>query len=93
MEILYELSQATLPFDHVGTDFLAKPQKWTTFDLLRFIAIIGPISTIIDMITLCLNYFFYNLRDGNDVVGMRMFQAHWFLKGVTTQKIIQHTSD
>ena len=49
--LLYDISQTTIPFDRMDPEFLRKPRKWDASDLKRFMIYIGPISSIFDIVT------------------------------------------
>ena len=44
--LLYDISQTTIPFDRMDPEFLKKPRKWDASDLSRFMIYVGPISSI-----------------------------------------------
>ena len=49
--LLYDISQVAIPFDHVDKDFLLKPRKWNPAGIAKFTLFIGPISSIFDYTT------------------------------------------
>lgn len=49
--LLYDISQTTIPFDRMDREYLAKPCVWDSGDLSRFMIWIGPISSIFDIAT------------------------------------------
>lgn len=49
--LLYDISQTTIPFDRMDPEFLRKPRRWDASDLKRFMIYIGPISSIFDIVT------------------------------------------
>jgi len=49
--LLYDISQAGIPFDRMDEDYLEKPRKWQVGDLGRFMVCIGSISSIFDIAT------------------------------------------
>ncbi len=57
--LIYDLSMLTIPWDRVDDDFLAKPRKWETKSLRRFMVFIGPISSIFDISTFALMWFVF----------------------------------
>lgn len=73
--LLYDSSQLTIPWDHMDDEFVAEPQGWRIWDLMRFIAIFGPTSSIIDVCTFLLNWFFYGIRSAKDTHGVAVFQT------------------
>ncbi|RKL20128.1 Magnesium-transporting ATPase, P-type 1 [Fusarium oxysporum] len=57
-------------------------------NILKFIVVLGPTSSVIDMCTFSLNWFFYGIRTTADNV--KLAQTHWFLQGLLTQTLIVH---
>ncbi|MGC7960630.1 cation transporting ATPase C-terminal domain-containing protein, partial [Salmonella enterica] len=49
--LLYDVSQISIPFDNVDKEFLEKPQRWDAGDIGRFMVFFGPISSIFDITT------------------------------------------
>jgi len=88
--LLYEISQLAIPWDRMDPEYLAVPTKWSVWDLLRFITIQGPLSSLLDVATFCLNWFFYRLRDKNNEDAVKTFQTHWYLQGLLTQVLVVH---
>lgn len=88
--LLYDVSQLALPWDRMDAEFLAAPQTWQMRDLIRFVLVLGPTSSTIDMCTFLLNWFYYGIQSADDPVGVARFQTHWFLEGLLTQTIIVH---
>ena len=87
--LLYDISQVALPWDHMDDEFLQIPRRWNTWDLLRFIVVFGPTSSTIDMCTFSLNWFYYGIRTANSPLVPRA-HTHWFLEGLLTQTLIVH---
>ncbi|MCL1929534.1 HAD-IC family P-type ATPase, partial [Candidatus Saccharibacteria bacterium] len=85
--LLCDLSQLGIPFDDVDEDFIKKPRKWNTKEIKRFMYILGPISSIFDV--LCFIVLFYIIK-ANTVELSPLFQAGWFLFGVLSQVLIIH---
>jgi P-type Mg2+ transporter len=54
---LYDLSQVTIPTDHVDASYIRKPQHWDIKLIRNFMLFIGPVSSIFDFLT-----FFVMLR-------------------------------
>src|SRR6266478_7966330 len=49
--LLYDLSQTTIPFDPVDAEDLAKPRRWEAQGIARFMLVLGPISSVFDLAT------------------------------------------
>ncbi|RDA93297.1 hypothetical protein CP533_2026 [Ophiocordyceps camponoti-saundersi (nom. inval.)] len=87
--LLYDISQIAIPWDRVDDDYVLTPKRWNTWDLLRFVIVLGPTSSVIDILTYIINWFFYGIRLADDP-RVNTFQAHWFLQGLLTQTLIVH---
>jgi P-type Mg2+ transporter len=88
--LLYDISQIAIPWDRMDEEFLASPQRWDVKDLIRFILVLGPTSSTIDMCTFTLGWFYYGIRDASDNYAVTLFHTHWFLEGLLTQTLIVH---
>ncbi|KAG6289844.1 hypothetical protein E4U46_002199 [Claviceps purpurea] len=50
-------------------------------DLLRFVVVLGPTSSVIDILTFALNWFYYGVKTADNEEAVRLTQTHWFLQG------------
>lgn len=80
--LIYDLSQMTIPWDHVDEIETLKPVKWGIRGLLRFTLVMGPISSIFDLLTFAVMWFVFH---ADTMAQQGMFQAGWFTVGLTTQ--------
>ena len=85
--LLYDISQITIPFDSVDSDVLEKPSKWNPKGILKFMIFIGPISSIFDYTTFALMWFVYG---ANSIDHQALFQSGWFVEGLLSQTLIVH---
>ena len=85
--LLYDVSQIAVPFDHVDPEFLAQPQSWKPDDLGRFMFWFGPISSIFDVCTFALLWFVFG---ANSIDRQSLFQSGWFIEGLVSQTLIVH---
>jgi Mg2+-importing ATPase len=85
--LLYDLSQTTIPFDNVDKEFLLQPRKWEPGGIRRFMIFIGPISSIFDYTTFALMWFVFQ---ANTVGTQALFQSGWFIEGLLSQTLIVH---
>lgn len=83
--MLYDLSQTSLPWDDVDSDFLVKPQKWDIGDLERYMKSIGLVSSIYDGLTYLTLWFILGY---NNVNLQSYFQTGWFMEGLISQTLI-----
>ena len=87
LNLLYDISQIAIPFDNVDKEFIAKPQSWNPQELKRFIIFFGPISSIFDITTFIILWYFYG---ANSVSHASFFQTGWFVESLCTQLLIVH---
>ncbi len=85
--LLYDVSQIAIPFDHVDEEQLEKPQRWQPSEVGRFMVVFGPISSIFDILTFGMMWFVF---DANTPAQQSLFQSGWFVVGLLTQTLIVH---
>ena len=85
--LLYDISQTTIPFDRMDPEYLRKPRKWDASDLSRFMICIGPISSIFDIITYLVMWYAFGC---NSPEHQTLFQSGWFIEGLLSQTLIVH---
>lgn len=85
--LLYDISQTSIPWDRMDADFLEQPKKWEASDITRFMLFIGPISSIFDYATFAVMFYFFK---ANAVEHQSLFQSGWFIEGLLSQTLIVH---
>nr|WP_126810015.1 magnesium-translocating P-type ATPase [Vagococcus elongatus] len=85
--LVYDLAQLTTPWDHVDEVELEKPITWNLKSLVRFMLILGPVSSIFDILTFALMWTVFG---ANTVAQQGLFQAGWFVVGLFTQIFVVH---
>jgi Mg2+-importing ATPase len=85
--LLYDVSQVSIPWDDVDQDFLKVPRKWDAGGIARFMVFIGPISSIFDVVTF---WLMWHVFGANIVEKQSLFQSGWFVVGLLTQTLIVH---
>ena len=85
--LLYDVSQVSIPWDDVDKDYLKQPRKWDASGIARFMVCIGPISSIFDVVTFLV---MWNVFHANTVEKQSLFQSGWFVVGLLTQTLIVH---
>jgi Mg2+-importing ATPase len=85
--LLYDVSQVSIPWDDVDQDYLKQPRKWDAGGIARFMVFIGPISSIFDVVTFLLMWYVFA---ANTVEKQSLFQSGWFVVGLLTQTLIVH---
>ena len=79
--LLYDVSEIGIPFDNVRAPDIAKPQHWRLQDIVRFAAVMGPLSSVFDLATF--GVLFLGFRTGPAV-----FRTGWFLESIATQTLV-----
>jgi Mg2+-importing ATPase len=85
--LLYDLSQLSIPFDRMDEEYLRKPRKWDASDIGRFMVWIGPVSSIFDITTFYLMWHYFG---ANSAEHQSLFQSGWFIEGLLSQTLIVH---
>jgi Mg2+-importing ATPase len=79
--LLYDLSQSTIPTDNVDQEYIEKPKRWDISFIKRFMIFLGPISSIFDFLTFFIMLLFFNATEP-------LFQTAWFLESLSTQTLV-----
>ncbi|MEO6925880.1 MAG: magnesium-translocating P-type ATPase [Rhodanobacter sp.] len=85
--LLYDISQLSIPFDRMDEEYLSKPRKWDAGDIGRFMVWIGPVSSIFDITTFWLMWHYFG---ANSPAHQSLFQSGWFIEGLLSQTLIVH---
>jgi len=85
--LLYDLSQLSIPFDRMDEEYLRVPRKWDAGDIGRFMVWIGPVSSIFDITTFWLMWHYFG---ANDMAHQSLFQSGWFIEGLLSQTLVVH---
>lgn len=79
--LLYDVSQIAVPFDHVDPELVEKPVHWDIRLITRFITVIGPVSSIFDFAT-----FYVLLKVLH--AGEAVFHSGWFIESLASQVLV-----
>jgi Mg2+-importing ATPase len=79
--LLYDVSELTLPLDHVDEEDLAQPRHWDMGFIRKFMLSIGPISSLFDFLTF---YLLIRLFEAQEA----MFRTGWFVESMATQVLV-----
>jgi Mg2+-importing ATPase len=81
LNIFYDLSQTTIPWDNIDEEYIQTQKKWSTKSIKNFMLFVGPTSSICDLL------FFYVMYK---VLGFsaELFHTGWFVASMLTQTII-----
>ncbi len=101
LNLIYDISCASLPWDHVDSDYLKKPRTWDASSITRFMIWIGPTSSVFDIVSYAALYFwiapamvgapFSQLTDPSQIaLFVAIFQAGWMVISMWTQTLVIH---
>jgi Mg2+-importing ATPase len=79
--LLYDISEMTIPTDNVDEELLARPSQWDIHLIRRFMAFFGPISSIYDFLTFAVMLRVFH-------AGPTLFRSGWFVESLTTQTLV-----
>ncbi len=79
--LLYDLSEATIPTDNVDEEYIEKPKKLDISYIRRFMIIMGPVSSIFDFLTFFLMLVVFKAT-------VPTFQTAWFIESLSTQTLV-----
>ena len=85
--LLYDVSQTSIPWDNMDEDFLESPKKWDASGIKRFMIYIGPTSSIFDYVMFAVMFFVFK---ANSPEYQSLFQTGWFVEGLLSQTLIVH---
>ena len=95
LNLVYDISCIALPFDNVDREFLQKPRIWSVKSITRFMAWIGPISSIFDCTTFLILFFIIApmitgsvYHHGMSSNFITIFQTGWFIESMWTQTMV-----
>ncbi|HET6850571.1 MAG TPA: magnesium-translocating P-type ATPase [Gaiellales bacterium] len=78
--LLYDISEMTVPTDRVDEEQLRRPAHWDTGHIRHFMLAFGPISSIFDFATFAILLRVFD-------AGPTLFRTGWFVESLTTQSL------
>lgn len=79
--LLYDMSQSTIPTDNVDQEYIEKPKRWDISFIRKFMIFLGPISSIFDFLTFFIMRVVFNAT-------APLFQTAWFIESLCTQTLV-----
>jgi Mg2+-importing ATPase len=79
--LLYDISESTIPTDNVDESYIRTPKKWDIEFIKRFILFFGPISSLFDFLTFFILLFIFS-------ADASLFQTAWFMESICTQTLV-----
>ncbi|MDR3075916.1 MAG: magnesium-translocating P-type ATPase [Synergistaceae bacterium] len=100
LNLIYDLSCTTIPWDNVDPDYLKCPRKWDASSIVKFMLWIGPTSSVFDITTYALMFFvigpavmgapYFALDAGGQAAFAMLFHAGWFVESLWSQTLVIH---
>ncbi len=85
MNLLYDISNMTLPTDNVDEEFTKWPQRWDIGFIRKFTLFFGPFSSLYDFLTFGIMLFIFN---ASTLGRAALFQTGWFVESFWTEVLI-----
>ncbi|HXE66738.1 MAG TPA: magnesium-translocating P-type ATPase [Rhodanobacteraceae bacterium] len=89
LNLLYDISQLSIPFDRMDEEYIRRPRKWDAGDIGRFMFWIGPTSSVFDITTFLLLWFWFG-ANSTAPAHQAFFQSGWFVESLLTQTLVVH---
>ena len=100
LNLIYDISCITIPWDNVDEEYLKEPRKWDASSISKFMLWMGPTSSLFDIVTFILMYFFicpfvfggqFNSLSELEQLGfIGLFHAGWFVESLWSQTLVIH---
>jgi Mg2+-importing ATPase len=85
--LLCDFAQMGMAFDSVDDDYIKKPRKWETKSIKSFMAYMGPLSSIFDILCFAVMWWVIGAKT---VELSPLFQSGWFVFGTVSQVLVIH---
>ena len=76
--LIYDFAQTGLPLDRVDDELIKQPVHWDIRLIERFMLVMGPVSTVFDLITFAVLLMVFHATVGQ-------FRTGWFIESLVTQ--------
>ena len=76
--LIYDAAQLGLPLDRVDPETIQGPVHWDIRLIRRFMLVMGPVSTVFDLLTFAALLLLFHAGEG-------LFRTGWFLESLVTQ--------
>lgn len=100
LNLTYDLSCLVIPWDRMDPEYLKVPRKWEARSIGRFMAILGPTSSLFDITTYLAMYFVICPQVLGHTFGqvhglaqqefIQIFNSGWFVESLWTQTLVLH---
>lgn len=90
LDLLYNISQISIPWDNMDEDYLRIPRKWDASSISKFMIWIGPVSSVFDIATFALMWNVFGCNTASNPALVALFNAGWFVESLISQTLIIH---
>ncbi|QQO10132.1 magnesium-translocating P-type ATPase [Breznakiella homolactica] len=102
LNLIYDISCTSIPWDNVDADFLKVPRNWDASSVGSFMLWLGPASSVFDITTYLLMYFiicpamcgglrYHEITDPDTrTYFISLFRSGWFVESMWTQTLVIH---
>jgi Mg2+-importing ATPase len=96
MNLLYDVSNMTLPTDNVDDEYVKSPKRWDMSFVRKYTLFFGPFSSLYDFLTFGIMLFVFGASAAalpgatNAVIlhSQSLFQAGWFVESFWTEVLV-----
>ncbi len=88
LNIFYDLSQMTIPWDNIDDDYIKVQRKWDAKSIMKFMLWVGPTSSICDILLFLIMFNILGWNNPAIALNVSLFQTGWFVGSMITQTII-----
>jgi Mg2+-importing ATPase len=78
---LYDCSQLAIPSDRVDATYIKKPKRWNVAFIRRYMLLIGPLSSLYDLLTFAVMLRVFR-------ADATLFHTGWFVESLATQTLV-----
>jgi Mg2+-importing ATPase len=79
--LMYDVSEVPIPLDRVDAEELDRPRAWDVGFIRRFMLVIGPVSSVFDLLTF---YVLLKVFAASEA----LFHTGWFIESLATQVLV-----
>ena len=81
MNLLYDISNFTLPTDNVDEEYIQRPKRWNIDFVRKYTLFFGPFSSLYDFLTYGIMLFIF-------AASPSLFQSGWFVESFWTEVLV-----
>ena len=101
LNLVYDISCMSIPWDHMDVEYLREPKKWTATNIKDFMIWFGPTSSIFDVTTFAalffilipgaLNVHYSQTGGAMQAQFISLFHTGWFIVSLWTQTLVLYS--